>query len=145
MSLELRNTDGTAKYGQHDPDGAGGTLLSASSLVGDKVCNRQADELGDIKELMLNTTSGAVCYAVVAAGGFLGMGEKLYAVPWSALTLDTMNKRLVLDVEVERFKEAPGFDTDNWPNMADQTWAKSVHAYYGPQGAQGSEAKPIRV
>lgn len=136
MSFELRNTDGTVKHGQPgQPNGTGGLLLSSSSLVGNKVCNRQAEELGDIKELMLNTVSGSVCYAVVSAGGFLSMGEKLYAVPWSALTLDTMNKRFVLDVEVERFKEAPGFDADNWPDMADQTWAKGVNAYYGPQAA----------
>ena len=137
MSFELRNTDGTTKYGQ--PDGAGALLLSAGSLIGNTVCNRQAEELGDIKDLMLNTVTGSVCYAVVSAGGFLSMGEKLYAVPWSALTLDTMNKRFVLDVDVERFKNAPGFDKDKWPNMADETWAKGVHAYYGPQGT------PVKV
>ena len=133
MKNELRSTEGLARY-QH-PDGAGAQLLSAGTLIGDKVCTRTDDELGDIKELMLNTVSGSVCYAVVAAGGFLSMGEKLYAVPWSALTLDSPNRRFVLDVDVERFKNAPGFDKDNWPNMADETWAKQVHSYYGLKGA----------
>ena len=59
------------------------------------------------------------------------MGDKLFAVPWSALTLDTENKRFVLDVEKERLEGAPGFDKDQWPDMADPTWAKSIHAYYG--------------
>jgi hypothetical protein len=77
--------------------------------------------------------SGSVCYAVLSSGGFLGMGEKLFAVPWSALTLDTENKRFVLDVEVDRLKNAPGFDKDQWPNMADASWAKSIHSYYGTQ------------
>jgi hypothetical protein len=64
-------------------------------------------------------------------GGFLSLGEKLFAVPWSALKVDTQNKRFILDADEERLKNAPGFDTDNWPNMADATWGKSVHAYYG--------------
>jgi len=72
-----------------------------------------------------------VSYAVLSFGGFLGMGEKLFAVPWNALTLDTKNKRFVLNVEKERLKQAPGFDTDKWPNMADQAWAKEIHSYYG--------------
>jgi hypothetical protein len=72
-----------------------------------------------------------VAYAVLSFGGFLGMGEKLFAVPWSALTLDTVNKRFVLDASKERLESAPGFDKDHWPDMADTTWAKEVHDYYG--------------
>ena len=59
---------------------------------------------------MLDVPSGRVAYAVLSFGGFLGMGEKLFVVPWSALTLDTVNKRFVLDVTKERLKDAPGFD-----------------------------------
>jgi hypothetical protein len=70
---------------------------------------------------------------VLSFGGFLSIGEKLFAVPWGALTVDTENKRLVMDTNEERLKEAPGFDADNWPNMADPVWEKTVHAYYGTQ------------
>jgi len=59
------------------------------------------------------------------------MGEKLFAVPWNALTLDTKNKRFVLKLEKDRLKGAPGFDKDKWPNMADQSWASEIHSYYG--------------
>ncbi len=59
------------------------------------------------------------------------MGEKLFAVPWEALTLDTNNKRFILDVSKDRLESAPGFDKDKWPNMSDQTWAEGIHAYYG--------------
>ena len=58
------------------------------------------------------------------------MGQKFFAVPWSALTLDTKKKRFVLNVEKDRLKGAPGFDKDNWPNMADQSWEREIHAYY---------------
>ncbi|TVP78396.1 PRC-barrel domain-containing protein [Thioalkalivibrio sp.] len=133
MSFETSSVDIVAHYSY--PEGAAGPLLSAGSLIGNKVCTRKGEELGDIKELMLNTITGNVCYVVLAAGGFLSMGEKLYAVPWSALTLDTPNKRFVLDVDVDRFKHAPGFDKHQWPDMADETWSKKIHSYYDLQGA----------
>ena len=88
-------------------------------------------DLGDIKEIMLDMATGRVAYAVLSYGGFLGMGNKLFAVPWKALMLDTANKRFVLDVAQERLESAPGFDKDQWPDMADTTWAKEVHDYYG--------------
>lgn len=109
----------------------GARVLSASSLSSDDVYNPKGDKLGSIKELMMDIDSGKVCYAVLSFGGFLSLGEKLFAVPWSALKVDTENKRLVMDTDEERLKNAPGFDTNNWPNMADATWGKSVHAYYG--------------
>jgi sporulation protein YlmC with PRC-barrel domain len=109
----------------------GSRLLSASTLSSDDVVNTKGEKLGSIKELMMNIESGKVCYAVLSFGGFLSLGEKLFAVPWSALKVDTANKRIVMDTDEERLKNAPGFDTDHWPNMADATWEKSVHAYYG--------------
>lgn len=106
-------------------------LLSASTLAADDVYNPKGEKLGSIKELMLNINSGKVCYAVLSFGGFLSLGEKLFAVPWSALTVDTDKQRFVMDTDEERLKMAPGFDTDNWPNMADASWEKNVNAFYG--------------
>jgi hypothetical protein len=100
-------------------------------LIGEKVHNIEGDYLGDIKEIVLEMQSGKVAYAVLSFGGVLGMGRKLFAVPWNALTPDTLNKSLVLDVAKERFKDAPGFDSDKWPNMADRTWSDGIHNYYG--------------
>ncbi|SFP91980.1 hypothetical protein SAMN05216419_103312 [Nitrosomonas cryotolerans] len=60
----------------------------------------------------------------------LVIGEKFFVAPWKALTLDSDNKCFVLQEEKERFKSAPGFDKDSWPNMADQAWAESIRAYY---------------
>ncbi len=80
---------------------------------------------------MLDVHGGRIAYAVLSYGGFLGMGEKLFAVPWNALTLDTANKRFVLNVEKDHLKDAPGFDKDKWPNMADQSWSNEIHTYYG--------------
>ena len=106
-------------------------LMGANTLVGNDVFNHKGEDLGDIKEIMLDMRNGKVSYAVLSFGGFLSVGEKLFAVPWEALTLDTNNKRFVLKVEKDRLKLAPGFDKGKWPDMADQTWEKEIHSYYG--------------
>ena len=82
---------------------------------------------------MYRVRSGRVGYAVLSFGGFLGMGGQLFAVPWDALILDTENKRFVLNVEKDRLAGAPGFDKNHWPDMADQSWEKTIHSYYGTQ------------
>ncbi|MHC8362670.1 PRC-barrel domain-containing protein [Pseudomonas sp. LS2P72] len=114
-----------------EEQGPGPDLMGADTLIGNDVYNHNEEDLGDIKEIMLDVRSGRVSYAVLSFGGFLSMGEKLFAVPWNALTLDTVNKRFVLNVEKERLENAPGFDKDNWPNMADETWATEIHSFYG--------------
>lgn len=108
----------------------GSRVLSASTLSGDDVYDPRGEKLGSIKELMLDIENGKVCYAVLSFGGFLSLGEKLFAVPWSALKVDTENKRFIMDTTEERMKNAPGFDSDNWPNMADTSWEKSIYSYY---------------
>lgn len=107
-----------------------GRLLSASTLSSDKVRNTAGEDLGDIKDLMVDTREGAVRYAVVSFGGWLGMGTKLFAVPWRSLRLDTKDKCLVLDMPKERLKNAPGFDKDNWPDFADPEFSRSINSYY---------------
>lgn len=111
--------------------GPGPELMGADTLMGNDVYNLKDEDLGDIKEIMLDMRTGRVSYAVLSFGGVLGMGEKLFAVPWNALTLDTQNKRFTLNVEKDRLENAPGFDKDAWPNMADSSWAKGIHDYYG--------------
>ena len=122
------NWGGAKTPGKHGP---GPHLMGADTLSGNDVYNHKDEDLGDIKEIMLDMSNGKIGYAVLSFGGFLGMGEKLFAVPWNALTLDTTNKRFVLNVEKERLKSAPGFDKDEWPDMADKTWANEIHSYYG--------------
>ena len=131
MSYQDRDTYGM--YSSNNGDGPGPQLMGANTLIGNDVYSQNNEDLGDIKEIMLDTVSGKVCYAVLSYGGFLGMGEKLFAVPWQALTLDTDNERFVLNVDSAKLDSAPGFDKDHWPNMADETWANSIHSYYGTQ------------
>jgi sporulation protein YlmC with PRC-barrel domain len=129
MNYEDRDTYGM--YKTPPSDGPGPELMGADTLNGNDVYNHKDEDLGDIKEIMLNMRTGRVSYAVLSFGGFLGLGEKLFAVPWDALKLDTVNKRFVLNVDKERLENAPGFDKDHWPNMADPIWAEGIHSYYG--------------
>lgn len=129
--MNYLDRDTYGMYRINPQDGPGPALMGASTLTGNDVYNNSGDDLGDIKEFMLDMRTGRVSYAVLSFGGFLGMGDRLFAVPWDALKLDTANKRFTLDVNKERLEAAPGFDKGNWPNMSDQTWAQGVHAYYG--------------
>lgn len=106
-------------------------VLSASTLKGDDVVNNTNEKLGTLEELMIDLNDGRIAYAVLSFGGFMGMGDKLFAIPWQSLTVDTAEKRLVLNVKKELLEKAPGFNKDHWPNMADHTWGASVHSYYG--------------
>jgi len=106
------------------------TVISASTLIGDDVCDPTGESIGKIKEIMLDTSHGRIMYAVVSVGGFLGMGDRLFAVPWDAMRLDTEEKRFILNVDAERLKEAPGFDKDNWPDFADAAFHHGTYSYY---------------
>jgi len=122
------------KYGMYKRSGSAGpgpALMGADTLIGDSVVNGLEQDLGDIKEIMLDMSTGQVAYVVLAFGGFLGMHEKLFAVPWQALHLDTVNHRFVLNIEKDRLKTAPGFNKDAWPDMSDMNWANQVHTFYG--------------
>ena len=108
-------------------------VLSASTIIGDKVLNPAGEQLGNIKELMIDLDDGHVAYAVLSFGGFLGMGDKLFAIPWEALTLDTEDHAFILDVDKEDLKNAPGFDKDHWPGTAEfeAGWLLNIYEYYG--------------
>ena len=104
--------------------------VKASSIIGTSVVNAQGDNLGDIKEVVIDPATGRVAYSVVSFGGFMTMGEKLFAIPFSAFEYDAAENEYVLDVSKDRLEAAPGFDSDNWPSMADEKWNRDVYKYY---------------
>lgn len=107
--------------------------LSAKSLIGDGVVNVQGEDLGKIEELMIDLNFGQVAYCVLSFGGFMGMGDKLFAIPWEAVTIDTDRKVFVINIDKETLKHAPGFDKDNWPQFDAEDWLIGVYDYYGYQ------------
>lgn len=105
--------------------------MSASTLIGDNVANAEGEKLGTMKELMLDVDNGRVAYAVLDFGGFMGMGDKFFAVPWQAFSVDEANHRLILNVQKETLKNAEGFDKNDWPDTANPEWGRRIHQHYG--------------
>lgn len=106
------------------------TVLSASTLNGDNVKNTQGDDLGNIKDIMIDASNNTVAYYVLSFGGFMNMGDKLFALPAQSLTLDTVNKCFILNATKEQLEKAKGFDKDNWPNFADKSFRDSLNSHY---------------
>ncbi len=121
---KIKKTDPYNKYRR---------VLAASTLAGDQVQNSAGEDLGTVDEIMIDIPAGKVAYAVLSFGGFLGMGNKLFAVPWSALRVDEDKKHFILDVDKKKLENAPGFDKDNWPDMADTSWGTRIFSYYGAE------------
>ena len=134
----MNHTDTGTKtsYGAGNGGKAAVSMLSAATITGDDVCNLKDEKLGTIQDIMLDIPSGTIRYAVLSSCVCLGMCDRLFAVPWSALKLDGEHKRFTLDVDVERLKAAPGFNKDEWPNMADSKWSSSIDSYYATRSSQ---------
>lgn len=104
--------------------------LTARSITGDKVENPGGDELGKIEDLMINIHTGEVEYAILESGSFLGIGGKLFAIPFRELQLNPAKEVFVLNREKEYLKEAPGFDKAHWPDTNDHRYFERVTSYY---------------
>lgn len=105
--------------------------LGATTLIHDKVVNLNGERVGKIEELMIDVTTGRVAYAVLSFGGILGIRTKLFAVPWSALTVDETRQQFVVNVQRETLEKMPGFDRDHWPDLNDLEYATGVYRQWG--------------
>ena len=99
-------------------------------VIGSKVVNAQNEDLGKIEDLVIDAGAGRIAYAVLSFGGFLGMGDKYFAIPWNAFRFNLAEKHAVLNLDKKQLENAPGFDKDNWPNMADSTWGTNIYKHY---------------
>jgi len=129
--LDLRTGEHAGKTATDKPMTM--NLVKASEAIGMDVHNPQNDNLGDIKDLVVDVNRYQVVYSVLGFGGVLTMGEKLFAVPWQSLKLNRADKMFVLNVDKDKLKTAPGFDKDKWPDMTDPNWSQNVYSFYGAQ------------
>lgn len=106
-------------------------LMTADSLCGNKVINRQGDVLGEVEEIVIDVPRGRIAYAAMASGGFLGLGERLFAVPWSVMVYDAGRECFVMDANKAVFENAPGFDKDHWPTQPQNEWLDRMYRHYG--------------
>ena len=85
-------------------------VVAASKIIGETVVNRQDEKVGKIHELVIDAKKNRVLYAVLSFGGFMGMGNKLFAMPWEAFEFSTSENKLVLNVDKEKLKMVPVFE-----------------------------------
>jgi sporulation protein YlmC with PRC-barrel domain len=104
--------------------------LTATSIIGDSVENRKGEQLGKIDNLMIDLSTGRVDYAVIEHGGLLGVGSKLFAIPFEQLQVDEVKEIFILDRDKDYVKESPGFDSSHWPATNDHSYFDSVNSYY---------------
>ncbi|MET0985197.1 MAG: PRC-barrel domain-containing protein [Steroidobacteraceae bacterium] len=119
--------------GGHKEEGSSGELMEASALMREPVINAIGESLGKIRDIVIDVVSGRIAYAVIEFDDFLELGDKLYAVPWLALTLDADNRCLILNVDKRRLKEAPGFEKNDWPGLCKSEWTVQVDTFYSSE------------
>jgi len=106
------------------------TVGVKKSLIGAKVVNPQGEDLGKVEDVVVDSRDYAIAYAILSFDTFLGMGGKHFALPWGALQFNPAKHELVLNIDKNRMKNAPGFAEDDWPDMGDPSWAMRMHKYY---------------
>ncbi len=106
-------------------------VFKASELIGMKVLGTDGKNLGDIKDLVINPDDGAIDYAVLDFGGFLGIKDKYFAIPWDALQVASDKSKILIDATKRDLKNAPGFDKNNWPDFGDLAQTTVIYEFYG--------------
>ena len=106
-------------------------MMSALTVAGDSVKNSAGENLGRIEDLVIDVQSGRVNYAVLSFGGFLGIGDDHYPLPWQSLKYDTSLGGYVTGVTETQLKGAPHYRNDNTWNWSDPSRTRAVNDYYG--------------
>lgn len=112
-------------------NGPGTAIIATDAVDNCPVVNAHEQHIGEVAHIMAVVPDGQIAYVVVSSGGVLGVGNKLHAIPWSALVFDEDNERFVLNTTEETLEKAPAFENNNWPVMTDPAWGTEIHDYYG--------------
>ena len=99
-----------------------------SKILGSEVRTRFGEKVGDIRDIVVDDR-GAIRLAIVSTGGFLGVGDRLHAVPWDLLAAGPKDDR-ILDIDKARLQAAPGFTSKTWPDLGDDRWLADNRRYY---------------
>ncbi len=107
-------------------------LISAEKVEGTYVYDRSGENVGTIKNVMIDKISGQVAYATMASGGVLGIGSDYYALPWNVLKYNTNLGGYEVDIDRDKLQAAPAAsESEVIGKLEDQTFATRVHDYYG--------------
>jgi hypothetical protein len=106
-------------------------LIASDKVEGTAVYNRQGERLGSVYNFMVDKRTGQVPYAVMSFGGFLGLGDSYYPLPWKALTYDTGMGGYVVDIDKDRLQGAPSYAASEAVDWSDPTYGRRIDEYYG--------------
>lgn len=122
------------------------TVYRASTIKGMGVYNREGERVGTVDELVIDVEKGQVVYAAMSVGGFLGVGDKLFAIPWREFTLEVGEdgKFFRVDITKEKLQKAEGFDKDAWPNVADPKWRQRIDAQFREKTNASEQSRSTR-
>ncbi|QBR84728.1 PRC-barrel domain containing protein [Legionella israelensis] len=108
-----------------------GKVVKSQDVVGTCVKNPQGENLGKVEEVILDKLQGSVSYVVLSFGGFMGMGDKLFAMPWEIFSYDENEDCFIINTDKEKLKQSEGFDKNQWPDIESTQWSQRIHNYYG--------------
>lgn len=108
-----------------------GSLIGSDKVEGTSVYDPSGTKIGSIERVMIDKLSGKVSYAVLSFGGFLGIGDDHYPLPWQSLEYDTNLGGYVTGITEARLKNAPRYSSDSAWNWSDPAQMRSVNDYYG--------------
>lgn len=107
-------------------------IVRASELIGTNVQNHSDETVGEINDIVIDPNDGRVRYVALSVGGFLGIADQLYAVPWTSFECrrDGDQHVVLLNVDKDTMKKAKGFNQENWPDMANPQWQTENDRFY---------------
>jgi len=115
----------------NDPNDTSGRLIAADQVEGTSVYNPSGESLGSVEDVLIDKHSGKIAYAVVGFGGFLGIGDRHYPLPWEKLKYDTSMGGFVVDIDRRTLEGAPSYTSDETVGWEDPAWGRRVYDYYG--------------
>ncbi len=116
-------------------------IVRGKDIEDRSVRNTKGEDIGSIKDVMIDISGGCIVYAALSFGGTMGLGDKLFAIPWAALQYNAADDYFVLDLPGDRLEDAPGFDRDNWPTTAERKWLTGLYNHYGYTPYQGRTSR----
>jgi sporulation protein YlmC with PRC-barrel domain len=115
----------------HDTTSTAGRLIAADQVQGTTIYNPNGDNLGSVEDVMIDKVTGRIAYAVVGFGGFLGIGNRHYPLPWEKLSYDPAMGGYVVDLDRSVLEGAPSYADNDAVAWNDRAWDEQVYDYYG--------------
>jgi sporulation protein YlmC with PRC-barrel domain len=122
-----------------DTSNTGGHLIGARKVQGTTVYSVALEKLGTLQDVMIDKSTGRIAYAVLSCGGFLGIGDHYYPLPWEKLSYNPEMGGYIIDIDRDALQGAPSYADEAAAAWHDKTWGEEINEHYGlpPRGIAG--------